>query len=111
MFRVLILVFASMVVVAEIIDRKQNYSDDEALRSRPSRSEQIAVDFRKTPWIQRDGFVHTTFKFPSDKGRYVRTRRLPVEQEGKKTEPPEIKVPFIFVLKSRLSAWASDRDE
>lgn len=99
MLRALILVYIAVIVVAEIIDRKQKYSTDEALKRRPTRAEQIVVEF------MRDGFIHTSFKFPSDKDRHFRTRGPPVEQEGKKTEAPDIKVPFTILLRSRLSTW------
>ena len=105
MLRALILVYIALVFVSEIIDRKQKYSADEALKRTPTRAEVIAVDFRETPWIRRDGFVHTSFKFPSDKDAHFRTRGPPVEQEGKKTDAAEIKVPFTIMLWSRLSTW------
>ena len=105
MLRALILVYIALVLAAEIIDRKQKYSAAEALKTRPTRAELIAIDFRETPWIRRDGFVHTSFKFPSDKDRHSRTRGPSMEQEGKKTEAPEITVPLTILLWSRLYTW------
>ena len=101
----LILVYIAVVIVAEIIDRKQKYSTEEALKREPTRADVIAADIRATPWIRPDGFIHSSFKFPSTKDRHPRVRRPPVKQEGKITDAPEITIPFTIVLQSRLSVW------
>ena len=100
MLRALILAYIALIFVAEIIDRKQKYSTEEALKERPSRADQLAVEF-----FRRAGFIDAKFKFPSDKDRHSPTGGPPVKQEGKKAEAPEIKVPFTILLRSRLSAW------
>ncbi|UCH05449.1 MAG: hypothetical protein JSW05_04590 [Candidatus Thorarchaeota archaeon] len=65
MLRVLILIFIAIVVAAAIVDRKQKYSDDKDVKVRPSPGVRAAIG-RTTPSIRPDGYLHSSFSFPSD---------------------------------------------
>ncbi|MFX1604129.1 MAG: hypothetical protein ACFFCK_11660 [Promethearchaeota archaeon] len=65
MLWVLIPIFVAVVVAAVIIDRKQKYSDDKDVKTRPSPGVQAAIG-GTSPWIREDGYLHIGFPFPSE---------------------------------------------